>query len=828
MLYLDAPVGTLMGLTIFRDHADPNTFYYASERPRLAINDGQPEFVLLIYKRDITDNPNLTADAKEQLGGGFLAFTVDLGVDEEVLKQVRNKLGGAANLVPLQYRKGTVRLSITKDIADAPGAAAGEERGMTFFEEVYGTSKPSLIGDNRATFGVKLDFEGALAMEAAFKSGISPIGVIYDLEYLGMRPAFNVKISAEYKRIYEHLEMQFGIKGGVGPISAAVDIGLAWQKLRENGAIKVEVTNFTDDENFRKQADAAFDWFKTELLRDFFKSSLEPPSFMKQGQSAGLLGSLQSLLGPLAEGQRGPSVPVMGVPTTLAPTPAAPPTSMDSGVQTTADRNKAASASAPAPGGGGAVQGAGGSGAAFGLQIGFSLKRYEQDELKTREFEYSMQAAVAREAAPQGLFSTFVNGLDLSKAIKRVSLDDDFFKHINATFQLAGDLSRDKIDLVTVNIEYPGVRPDGVEPEQVKGLSFTSQDMTPKTFRTFLNDDMDLRYRYKMDVHFAADSEWEGNEPHFTSDWIVDRAQAPQVNPFDVVDRLDLEIALGNGIAAPAIEQVQVELVYDDPALGMHAERLCVFQPGGPSQRWKLRFGEGAARGFRYRITYFLRDNVRYQTDWIDSGDDTTEAVNIVINSPFRDKLRVPVTSLLDNAEVIEASVDIIYREPDLGYERRERVLFGSGQTDPSISRTVEIPTLSADPVGVTYSVSVVRTDGSVFEMPPTESPKDRRLIVSDGAGQTRIIKVELVNPDLAGAGLAAVRIRVRGLGDDADSDEVLFRASDTAPKTITLVQPTAVEEYHFEVEGYTPLGMPRAGAAAQSRDRTLMVVLPS
>ena len=231
MLYLDSPVGSIAGLTIFRDHADPNLFYYACERPRLAMNGNTPEFVFLVYQRDITDNPTLSPDAKEQLGGGFLAFTVDLSVDDNQIKEARRQLGrfadGTVNLAPLQYRSGTVRLSITKDTAEAPGATSDAPKGVSFFEEVYGTSKPSLLSDNRATFGVMLDHEGALLMEAALKSGISPIGVIYDLEYLGMRPAFNVKITADYTRIYDHLEMQFGIKGGVGPISAAVDIGLA-------------------------------------------------------------------------------------------------------------------------------------------------------------------------------------------------------------------------------------------------------------------------------------------------------------------------------------------------------------------------------------------------------------------------------------------------------------------------------------------------------------------------------------------------------------------------------------------------------------------------
>ncbi len=57
MLYLDAPIGPIKGLMIYRDHQDKGLFYYIPERPRLARNDGVPEFIYLVYKRDITDNP---------------------------------------------------------------------------------------------------------------------------------------------------------------------------------------------------------------------------------------------------------------------------------------------------------------------------------------------------------------------------------------------------------------------------------------------------------------------------------------------------------------------------------------------------------------------------------------------------------------------------------------------------------------------------------------------------------------------------------------------------------------------------------------------------
>ena len=61
-----------------------------------------PEFVFMVYRRDITDNPNLSPEDKQQLGGGFLAFTVDLSVDDALLNAAKPRLaaisGGTAVL----------------------------------------------------------------------------------------------------------------------------------------------------------------------------------------------------------------------------------------------------------------------------------------------------------------------------------------------------------------------------------------------------------------------------------------------------------------------------------------------------------------------------------------------------------------------------------------------------------------------------------------------------------------------------------------------------------------------------------------------------------
>ena len=110
--------------------------------------------------------------------------------------------------------------------------------------------------------------------------------MIYDLEMPALL-GFDVKITADYKRISESLTVQFGIQGSYASIGLKAEIDLAWEKLREDGAIKVEVINFTDDENLRRQANAAFEFFKGQLMQDFFSPALQPPPFMRSATGLG-------------------------------------------------------------------------------------------------------------------------------------------------------------------------------------------------------------------------------------------------------------------------------------------------------------------------------------------------------------------------------------------------------------------------------------------------------------------------------------------------------------------------------------------------------------
>ena len=822
MLYLDKPIGPIKGMMIYRDHEDRNLFYYVPERPRLARNDGVPEFIYLKYKRDITDNPAFDPSTKAELGGGFLSFTVDLGIDDTQLDDIKHELSkfadGEVKLSPIQFRKGSVRLSISKDTADAPNAQPGQPRGLTFFEDPVGTSKPSLFGFNRATFTVVLTQEAATLFEAAFRSGISPIGVIYDLELLGLRPAFNVKITADYKRIYDHLEIQFGAKGEIYGVALAVDIGVAFQKLRDNGSIKVEVLSFTDDANLRKQADDAFDWFKKELLKDFFQSALEPPSFMKQPTNTDMVGRLQGLLQGFGASQPTASaVPVRGTPTQEPPTSAPPSRALADGVSPTSELNRTDATNTQNPGGG-AHSGADTKVSPF--QIGFSLKYYHQEELKVREFEYSEQAAVAQNVAPQGLFTTTIAGVNLSRAIKEVNLDSDFFKRLVTTVSISDDFAAAGLSMVGVNLEYPGERPATEEPMHVDGFVFKPDDLAPKIFTTWLNEKKQLTYRYKMDVHFKPDAVWVGKDAQATTDWIVVRDRQLILDPMNQLALSNIEIALGN-MSSGQVSQVQAELSYEDTTNNFKVKQTFLMKPGDTSKYWKLRLSNPSLTMYQYRLTYFLQGDVRIQTDWLSSNDQT-----LVVNEPYKGTLDLRLVPLLDATTLLEADVDLVYHEGPTGYTRRIQKTFTPADLK---SQPISIPTLMENPSTFTYTVTIIRTDGSSYVSPPitVDTPI---AIISEGAGVTHRIQVKLPTRNITDAGLVAIKVDLQGLGDNPDIDTILFTPSQTDDKFPVLVQPDqgGPFTYKYTVTGYTDQGVPVPGDTGTASSSVLIVKIPT
>ena len=159
------------------------------------------------------------------------------------------------------------------------GFATALAEGDGFVEKLLGEVKPDLAGSNRALFSLKLTEEGARLVDALVtEEGPSPLGVRYELEYAGLRPALAVHIRADYKRIYDEFSIGFELGVAYEGIGARVSVESATQKLIQSGAISIEVLNFTDSADLQSRVDEAVRWFQEKLLEDFFKTSLQPPA----------------------------------------------------------------------------------------------------------------------------------------------------------------------------------------------------------------------------------------------------------------------------------------------------------------------------------------------------------------------------------------------------------------------------------------------------------------------------------------------------------------------------------------------------------------------
>jgi hypothetical protein len=876
MLYLDKPIGPLKGLQIYRDHADPNQFYYISERPRLAMNDDVPEFIFLKYARDITDNPDFDETQKNSLGGGLLAFTVDLSVDQKVLDEVKGDLGryssgGPVALTPVIFESGEVRLSIIKQGEDNKTEVAGTG-GLKIFEETWGATKPSLYGNNRATFGIALSQEGSTLMEESLKRGIGFVGVVYDLKFLGMRPSYHAKVTADYKRVYNHFEAQLGATGTIQVVQLAADLAFGYQKLEDDGVIKVEVTTFTDDKDLKQQADEAVKWAREKITEDLFKSSLNPPSFMQQSNRdllSSLLTSFASSLGgsvssvqPNPRTSTPPAQPSKASATSTGSTTSGSTTSTGTSTTGTSTGTTTGNTTSGATGTGtgtgtganstisdsstgqsrsvlgiqpggltpagnhvdtisaqrqssGTSASRGGSSGIAPFKIALSLKYYRQEELKKRTFEFSRQSAEIRSAAPQGLFSTLIEGYDLSDRIISINLDDEMFKRLIADVGVVCDWDNDGVELVNISLEYPGVLPMGSQPSHVDGYVFTKSENQRKVFTTWLNALKDMSYRYKADVHFKSTSQWVGKESVLHGDWQTTRNRQMIFNPLDEIGLLNVKIALDETVDFKDVTQVLVQTEYDDPENDFKVEHSFILNAQKKTDEWKLRLSNRYHRSIRWRAIYSLPDNIETSTDWT-----TTDETSVIVSEPFQGLRHIRVVPTLKGNEIIEAILDLEYEETN-GYKKTFQEVF----TPENLKgRNLTIDTLLKNPGVYLYTITVVRSDGSVYVSDETESDSGV-IIVDDKDGQIINLNIKMLISPAQWEKLYAVELQIRT--PDGNLDSLIFTTSQPAERQYVFgLAADAPLEYEWRTLAYPKEGARNVSEFHIENDKQLVATV--
>ena len=556
MVYLSPPYHIVEGVSILADHSDPLQFYYLPFAPHLTtINDNGdeiPQIQLIKYRGNAGD-------------GGFLNFDVNLGITEDQLDTIKSKLyslfdlNDEPRLAPVPLVDGSVKLMILgKETGDGNNTGTGPE----FVVDIAHSAKPALYGNNQASFSVKLDQAGVVTVEQALQGELTPIGIVYSLDYLALRPAYSVQVKAEWDRVQEHLNQKFGGKG----LFFSTQIDKVVDELIESKAITLEVDSFIppgeDASNLLGRLEQSINEVKDMVLESFFEPSLDPTPVKEKKE--GTLDKLVSL------GSRMHAAVMSGGVTEYIPS------------------------------------------------FSFSKKEYKRVDQKRIAVNMTERTTVKRSIFPQahlqGLFKLLREEQhDLSRFVIPVDLDHDFFERRKINVISRADFDRDKIESINVKLDYDGDMQNVLLDKQnlKKPVSWTSV-MSGGQMKT----DVEISF----DVNFKDISSSE-RPLKLSSEEETVNFENLEIRPHSLYDILPIPI-IANNVPWDIYPDVDVYVRYKDPDNHIDIEEHFSLNKEKSEDKWNLFLIDPLIKDFEYKIIYRAEDHRNIEQGWKQNSEE--------------------------------------------------------------------------------------------------------------------------------------------------------------------------------------------------------------
>jgi hypothetical protein len=739
MLYLNPPFHVVDGVSLMPDHADPLQFYYLPLSPHLtlltdpATNQRVPQVQLIEFKGMISPTPG--AEVTE-VTGGFLNFDCNLGADPGQLAEIGRQLQGIAGLrepprlAPVPVIDGAVRMMLlgaeSPDPDNQPkppitgGAPVPPVTTPKFVVKINQAGKPSLYGDNQASFSVQLDQAGAVIMRQALMGEMSPIGVIYDLTFVGLRPAYNVTVTADWNRVQTHLEENFG----TNLIVFSSQIDEVVDKLVEDKVITIEGDLFVAEGDGSGGGEASrYEQALTEcremVTTTFFTPSLEP----MDSERGGALRTFQRVSQTLATG---------------------------------------------------------------GLGSAFTYGKTDLTRIDDKSLNINMRerTAVLRTIHPQAHLAGLARiiteeGLDASRFIMQVDLEDDFYKRRRVRVIPRVDFAAEHIESINVALTYGG---------ETRNVVFDAQHASeqPVDWASVLQGgDMVMPVAYHYDVGFDA-SFGSGRPTRVSSGEL-----API--PGDVVEvdprrdgLYDVMLVPINVVDTPweLYPTVELSCRYTDADHGIAIEdryELTSAQAAGAGS-WPVYLADPSRRGFAYRLVYHGADGRQVDRGWTES---TESQIRVGDPYPRRRTVTISVPAGMFTQGVQQVFLTMRYSDPVNNVAKEEQYSFTGAEPPRKFSVELVDPTRR----DVTFAVTMVYTDGRVQEVPESTTTQDLLVLREDLKGH-RSIALRAEPKDFAAAGLKEIVVETRY------ADEV---AQLSYADNLTLRSPTDIGRFEFD-----------------------------
>lgn len=295
----------------------------------------------------------------------------------------------------------------------------------------------------------------------------------------------------------------------------------------------------------------------------------------------------------------------------------------------------------------------------------YRLKRVQDVDMTDFEMDMAIEPTTEYEVAPQGTLATFLRDADdqdMSRFVRRVDLDDDFFKTLSLSARAFANWEEDDVAFVELHVEYG----EGAD-LKTQSFTFTPDDTEPKEWDPALIDgNREFSYRWRVG--------FEGREP---TEW-VDEGKTTTRNlnvSVETPGKLDVEIT-GVGLDfANVVDAVLVHLTY-----GTGDERIAnsvLLTENSLSDRWSQVLYRPYDEAISYEVEYLLKTGKTIKAQ--DATDGPTQ--NIIIARPDIDVLDLTLVPAGNWGDVIQAVASLRYVDTDHSYHRDAQFLFkGSGE----------------------------------------------------------------------------------------------------------------------------------------------------
>lgn len=555
MVYLAPPFHIIEGVSIFTDHQDPLQFYYLPLMPHLTqIMDpvakiNVPQIQLIEYRGKAGN-------------GGFINFDVNLGVEEETLEEIRGQLRNLfrlkdqPRLAPVPMVDGSVKLiMLGHESGEKPSTDTDTESAAPkFVLKMVHHSKPSLYGSNQASFSVALDQAGVSVVKQALKGEMAPIAVVYSLDYHALRPAYSVRVKADWDRVQKHLQDSVG----VNVLFFSSQIDKVVDELIESRAIVIEIDNFIppgeDASEVIGRLDQAVNEVKDMVLENFFEPSLDP--FQE----------------PAKDGW--------------------------DKFADTAERLALLHA----------------SGGLSGM-AGFTMKKVDITRIDKKRLDVNMseRTVVKRSIYPQahlqGLFRVLRDGnLDMSRFVVSVDLDDEWFEARQVRVIARSNFDTDNVDSINVKLKYNNKSQNVI-------LDKDHLEATLRWNSAFVSGKMVRSVESTYKVNFKNVDSVERPITLSSPKEMVD-VENLEVRPYELFSEVPVPIIALN-FPWSLYPHIEVRLRYQDAANKIKIDDTLLFNEDQPEKEWKLFTLNPDLTTFEYKLIYRAADHRDVETAWI-------------------------------------------------------------------------------------------------------------------------------------------------------------------------------------------------------------------